>query len=66
MLHIIDDDEVDDNIAAVSLETIINEVTDANEYSYLDTHLLVDTMCLVELNTNVTDTVFIALLLMEL
>lgn len=66
MLHIIDDDEVDDNTVAVFLETIINEVTDANEYLYLDTHLLVDTMYLVELSMNVIDTVFTALLLVVL
>lgn len=52
---------VDDNVAME-----FNEVIECLEYLFLDTHHLVDITLLEELNTNVIDIAYIALLQTEL
>lgn len=59
MQVIIDDEEVDEVIV------MLDDDVDAKEYLFLDTLFLPDITLLEELNIYVTDTAYIALLLME-
>ena len=58
--------EVDDEVVdVIADEVVLRDEAVVNEYSLLDTQVIVHTTFLEELNTNVTDTVSIALLLTE-